>query len=65
MEHHPDYGDGLRDGKIQALEQITGQHHDRLNDHGQRLAVLERIAWALMGIIALVQLWPALTRFLS
>ena len=65
MEHHPDYADGLRDGQIQSLEKITAQHHDRLNDHSDRLRVLERIAWALLGIIGFIELWPKIAELLQ
>lgn len=65
MENHPDYADGLRDGQIQALEKITAQHDLRLNDHADRLRVLERIVWALGGIIAFVQFWPHIQRILT
>ena len=60
-----DYDDGLRDGQIQALEKITAQHHDRLNDHSDRLRVLERIAWILVGVIGFIQVWPALEKLLT
>ena len=65
MENHPNYADGLRDGKIQALEQITSQQGRRLDDHSDRLRIIERIIWALAGIIAFVQLWPQIQRLLT
>ena len=58
MENNPSYADGLRDGKIQALEQITAMQSGRLDDHGKRLAIVERIIWALGGIIAFIEVWP-------
>ena len=52
------YEDGLRDGKIEALENVAGNHADRLDSHSARLRWMERIIWACGGAFALVQLIP-------
>ena len=65
MENNPSYADGLRDGKIQALEDITAVQSARIDDHSKRLAIIERIIWALAGIIAFIQVWPAVQGLIS
>lgn len=61
MQEH-DYEAGLRDGRIQALEKITAEHHDRLNQHSERFRVIERIMWGLIGAYVFVQFVPALKK---
>ena len=61
----PTYQDGLRDGRLRALEEIAHRHHDRLDDHSARIRILERIAWILAGIIGFIQLWPTIERMLT
>ena len=53
------YEDGLRDGRISALEEISGQHRDRLDSHSTRLRRMERIMWGGGGMILLIQLIPS------
>lgn len=54
----PDYKDGLRDGQILALERIAQEHKNRLDNHADRLRTLERVVWALGGIVAFIEFWP-------
>jgi len=56
IEHTTAYEDGKRDGQIQALESIVHNHADQLKDHGRRLTALERVAWALLGASAILQM---------
>jgi len=59
------YENGLRDGRIVALEEIAGQHRDRLDSHSTRLRRMERIIWAGGGMIVLIQLIPELRMVLG
>ena len=59
------YNEGLRDGKIEALEHIIGVHADRLNQHSNRIRWLERIIWSLAGVIFFLQMLPYFQQFLS
>ncbi len=52
------YEEGVRDGKIAALENMANDHKGRLDNHGRRLAMLERIIWGVFGIGVLVNFWP-------
>ena len=64
-EPNHDYAEGLRDGKISALEHRMTDHHDRLNNHSSRLWVLERVSWVAIGGILLMQFGPVLVSFLK
>ena len=52
------YDEGLRDGKIAALERLSMHHTNRLDAQAERIHRLEKIAWAMLGIIALMQFAP-------
>lgn len=54
------YEDGLVEGRLQSLENITAAHKDRMDAHGGRLRLLERVVWAVGGVMVFIQLWPAL-----
>jgi len=54
------YEDGLTEGQIRALEDIASAHKDRLDNHGNRLQILERVMWIMFGIIAFVEILPEL-----
>ena len=52
------YSDGLRDGKIQAVEEMQSVQNRRLDKHELRLSTLEKVSYALVGAIALMELLP-------
>lgn len=66
------YEDGLRDGKIEALEKMQGHQNDRLDVFGQqfekcdaRLRLQEKVVWGLIGAIALVEFLPDIKAFIG
>ena len=59
-----DYDEGRRDGRIEALEKMQANHNRRLEDHSRRIMAQERIVWALVGAIALIELIPAIKSLL-
>ncbi len=60
------YEEGLRDGKIKALEEMVTRHDERLDKHENRIGTLEKVAYSLIGAIALMQFAvPVLQRFLG
>lgn len=59
------YEDGLRDGQIASHNEILKDHKGRLDNHARRLALVERIIYALGGVYLLISLWPALQSFLG
>ena len=65
MDKPKTYEDGLRDGRIEALEHVAHKVVQRLDVHSDRIRALERICWGLAGILAFVNLWPAFYKFLG
>ena len=59
------YEQGLIDGKLYALEQITAKHDKRLNHHSERLKSLERIIYAVLGAYVFIQLLPTLQKIFN
>lgn len=62
-EHGPEWESGMRAGQIQAIETMLSTHEKQLTDHGKRLTALERVAWALLGASAILQMPEILTLF--
>lgn len=58
--HHSDYQEGLRDGQIKALRDTVNDHGIRLDRHEGRLTAQERITYALLGAIALMEILPTI-----
>lgn len=63
MSDH-DYEAGLRDGKIEALERVVAEikvaHTQFKEQTNDRFRYIERIVYAVIGAIALVQFGPHL-----
>ncbi len=66
------YRDGLRDGRMQAIEEILGRHEERMDrherrmdSHSSRLRLLERIIWIMLGGAAALQFLPRLAGVLE
>ena len=59
-----DYEDGRRDGRIDSIEHMQSYHSDRLDHHESRLQVAERILYALIGALMLIETAPLLKVFL-
>jgi len=54
------YKEGLRDGRIESLERANEKAHSRLDAHEMRITAQERITYAILGAITLIQVWPAI-----
>jgi len=52
------YEDGLLEGRIGGLEQMQIDTKGRLDNHAQRLRIMERVIWAMFGIGVFVNFWP-------
>lgn len=59
MADNNDYEAGLRDGRIEAIEQMQAHQNRRLDDHSDRLRSQERVVYGLIGAIALIEIIPA------
>ena len=64
MEHN-DYQEGLRDGRLKALEQRIDKHETVRDNHERRLVYLERIVWGFAGVLFLSTIWPRLETMLE
>jgi len=62
---HRTYEDGLRDGRLDKIEEKIVGHEVRMNHHSQRIRMLEMIAWAMFGIVALIEFVPRLESAIS
>lgn len=52
------YRDGVRDGKVAALEEMVSKHSTKLDNH-------ERILAALIGVFGFIQAMPTLREFVG
>jgi len=54
------YEAGLREGRIRGIEETIISHSARLDKHESRLTAQERITYALLGAIALIEILPTI-----
>lgn len=59
------YAEGVREGKLLAIEQMQATHTTRLDRVEGKVSTLERVAYTLIGAVALVQFAPTLKGFLG
>jgi len=59
------YQEGLRDGKIDALERTTQKHSERLDNHDVRLTAQERIVYAVGLAFLFLQALPIIKEWLQ
>ncbi len=59
------YEEGLREGRINAVEEIVSGHKDRLDHHSGRIRRLERVAWITLGVVLTIQILPQIQNLLQ
>lgn len=59
------YEEGVTEGKLAYLKSVTETLTIRVNDHSQRLRILERAMWVMLGIVTIIQIWPSIQKFLQ
>ena len=59
------YEEGKRDGQIIAMEAMLSDHKGRLDNHGNRLRILERVVWVVIGGAMLLEILPQLKAVLG
>ena len=59
-----EYEAGRRDGRIDSCEKMQSQHSNRLDHHEKRLQAAERIIYALIGALMLIEATPFIKGFL-
>ena len=62
-DHNGDYDEGLRDGRLAALEQRIDGHDVIRNNHERRLIYLERIVFGMLAIVAFTSVGPEVLEF--
>ena len=55
------YEDGLREGRIKGIEETVAHHDSRIFSVEKRITAQERITYALLGAIALIELLPTIS----
>ena len=55
-----DYEDGLHEGRLRGIEETVNMHGTRLDSHETRITSQERITYAILGAVALLNLLPVL-----
>jgi hypothetical protein len=57
-DHNGNYEEGVRDGRLSALERRADTHDAKNNSHERRLQYLERIVYGMMAIVAFTSVLP-------
>jgi hypothetical protein len=59
------YEDGVLEGRVNAHEAMLTDHKGRLDNHADRLRIMERVLYIVIGAMALVEFAPKLQQFLG
>lgn len=59
------YEDGLREGRLRGIEETISHHSDRLDKHESRISSQEKISYAVLGALALMEVLPTLQKVLT
>ena len=59
------YEEGLRDGKIIAIENMQLAQNTRLDAHDHRISNLERVAYIVLGIVMFLEFAPQLKSWIG
>lgn len=59
------YERGRHDGEVRALGESLTKAHERIDKLEPRVTALERVMYAGMGIVFLIQIFPTLTQVIS
>jgi hypothetical protein len=60
-----DYEEGVRDGRLSALERRVDNHDVRGDTHERRLVHLERIVFGMLAIVTFTSVWPEIAEFMN
>jgi hypothetical protein len=63
-EHNGNYEEGVRDGRLTALERRADQQEIRGDNHERRLVYIERIVVGMLAIVAFTSVIPEVWEFL-
>lgn len=62
---HDDYKDGVRDGRIKAVEDNIKEHASKIKSHGQRITAQERISYGILGALLFIEALPTIRGILE
>ena len=57
------YEEGLIEGRILGIEETIAKHGGMLESHDIRIRSQERIQWAIIGAVTLMQILPTIRDF--
>jgi len=63
--HNSNYEEGVRDGRIDALERRADGHDARDDNHERRLIYIERIVVGMLAIVAFTSVGPGVMEFFN
>ena len=64
-DHSGNYEEGVRDGRIDALERRADGHDARDENHERRLVYIERIVVGMLAIVAFTSVGPEVMEFVN
>lgn len=56
------YEDGLHEGRLRGIEETIIKHAERLDKHDIRITSQEKISYAVLGAVALMQVLPTIQK---
>jgi hypothetical protein len=59
------YQRGVRDGAIDELDKGMSRAHDRLDKHDVRMTALEKVMYAGMGAVVLLEVLPQISLWVA
>jgi hypothetical protein len=59
------YARGLKEGEMHSLENAVSRAHKRIDGHDGRLTALERVMYAGMGVVIVLEIMPKLSAWAS
>lgn len=63
--HNRSYLEGLRDGQLQELEFRMDKTDKQMESHELRLRILEKISYAMLGVVGLIEILPAIEHIIK
>lgn len=59
------YMRGLHDGEVKSLRNDVEKAHERIDGHDSRLTALERVMYAGLGVVFLINILPQLAEVIA
>jgi hypothetical protein len=64
-DHNGNYEEGVRDGRLSALERRADGHDASRDNHERRLMYIERIVVGMLAIVAFTSVGPQVMGFIN